>query len=113
MGTFFGDSTIDGERAQKRQQHQDDCRHWSQGASREEGYAWLIAKCRKIINARQTHYFVPGVMAVVVLLALEGSFNLFDVAFQQPALENTGGLLRSRARQRLVGGNQSPNPPAI
>jgi hypothetical protein len=110
MRTFFRDSTIDWECSQQRQQNEDYCRHWRQDARGEKGNAWLVAERREIINARQAHYFVPGVMAVMLLLALEGPFYLFDRAFEQPALESTFRLLWSRSLRRLGGRNHSITP---
>src|SRR6267154_718815 len=107
MGTLCRDPTIDRERAQKRQQHQEDRRHRRQCARGEKGNTGLIAERGKIINTREAHYFVPGVATVKLLLALERSFDLLDRAFQQPTFKS--GLLPCWLRQ-LGGRRHSLHP---
>src|SRR5437867_1561383 len=50
---FLRDPTVNWQRAQQRQQHEDYRRDWRESAGGEEGNPWLVTKRRKVINAGQ------------------------------------------------------------
>ena len=54
------DAVVHGQRAEQRQQHEDERRDRRQGAGGDERDAWLIRERRKIVHARQAHHLPPG-----------------------------------------------------
>src|SRR6185369_10884558 len=111
MWAFLSDAAVDRERSQECQQHENYRRHWRESPGGEEGDARLVAERGKVVHAGQAHYFVPGVMAMDVLLALEGPINFLDVALKQPAPERTHLQLRPHRLRRLCSRNHRPPLP--
>ena len=83
-------AAVDRQRPEEREQHQDERRHRRERPGREEGDPRLVAERREVVDAGQTHDLPPGVLVVVLLLALVRAFDRLDLSFEEPAFEPAG-----------------------
>ena len=60
FGLSVGDAVVDRQRAEQRQQHEDERRERREGAGGEERDAGLVAERREVVDARQAHDLPPG-----------------------------------------------------
>jgi hypothetical protein len=88
--TFRSDAAINRQRAEQRQKHQNKSRNRRERARREKSNSRLIAECRKVIDARQTHHFPPR-MRVMFAVLFRRRF-VFLNALQQPMLKAIIGV---------------------
>src|SRR5436189_3309023 len=89
MRTFGRDAIVDRESSKQRKENEYQCRDRRQDAGGRKRNARLVAKSRKIINARQAHYLPPGVFVMDSGLLMRG-FRLPD-AVHQPTLQASIG----------------------
>ncbi len=77
MRTLFGDTVINRQRTEKREQHQYDCRDRRKCLGGEERDAGLVAESREIVDTGQTHYLPPRMLLVSYFrsVSLNGAFE--------------------------------------
>ena len=103
-----GDAAVHRQRAEERDQHQDQGRDRRERAGGEGGDAGLVAERREVVDAGQAHHLPPG-MLVVRQVARVRPFHLVRLSLQQPFSER---FPRSRwlARHGLRRGHCSASP---
>ena len=92
VGAVLRHAPVDRQRAEERQQHQDERRDRRQHPRRQRRDARLVAERREIVDAGQAHDLVPGMGMVLghLLLLVEAGW-LRGLPLQQPALEPVPG----------------------
>ncbi len=88
----LGHALVHRQRAEEREQDEDERRYRRERPGGEGGDAGLVAERREVVHARQAHHLPPGVR-VVLPLALVRPLDLFDLPLKQPALEPAGLFL--------------------